>query len=102
MQIERGIVLYVQLSLEQISLLLLGIAMSLVFNVSTAKCIYVYHLKETVSKVSYPCRLHFMKLTAHIFLNLYFIMKHAQYLIVYAQFSVTLFCTSWLFMLYIL
>ncbi len=32
------------------SLLLLGIAMSLMFNVSTAKCIYVYHLKETVSK----------------------------------------------------
>ncbi len=40
--------------------------MSLVFNVSTATCIYVYHLKEAVSKVSHPCRLHFMKLTAHI------------------------------------
>ncbi len=61
--------------------------MSLVFNVSTAKCIYVYHLKEAVSKVSHPCRLHFMKLTAHIF-EIYILMTHAQYLIVYAQFSV--------------
>ncbi len=28
--------------------------MSLVFNVSTAKCIYVYHLEETVSKSITP------------------------------------------------
>ncbi len=65
MQIERGIVLSVIIRKNKLTAG--GNHHESRVNVSTAKCIYVYHLKEAVSKVSHPCRLHFMKLTAHIF-----------------------------------